>query len=322
MSIQPLLATLALVSLTACSSHHPTAEPEQATTSAIAPAQTAVGPDAETLSTPSYSTALEAKQNAIEVELEHLDLAQLPLNHWAREWAGTYYTGDGLGMNVSIKIAPNTGVAYTWHGCMGLYDSAFGDIMETFPGGVRIALKTPDKPSSYNYMSDTLYFVRWGDRQYLVPEAQLQSMVNNFNQGGYAKSSMFDIPRKVGSDGHVARYEDDLPPGVPDVPARWRAMLKERVINFKIAHASEPFGTRDSEQGKYVSFRVRLDAGSRAGMFVGMKFDETRNGVWHVLDIDTVNEAESLGTMSLYGAPDSMPESPVGITFKFRDRAP
>lgn len=265
-----------------------------------------------------YDSALETKQNAIETELTYLDLSDFPLNHWAREWAGTYYSGDGI----RILIAPNSGVVYTLHGCMGLYDSAFGDIIQTFPGGVRIALKTPDKPSYRDYMSDTLYFVRWGTRQYLVPEARLPKMVDNFNKGGYAKSSMFGIPRRMGRNGRDARSEDTLPPGVPDAPAKWKAMFKERVVTFKIVHASEPFGIKGTDIEKHASYRVLLDAGSKAGMFVGMTIDETRNGVWQRLNIDSVTDTESAGTLSLFGAMPSASASPVGITFTFRDRAP
>jgi hypothetical protein len=38
------------------------------------------------------------------------------------EWAGEYYTGDGLGANISLAIAPKSGYVFEWDGCMGLYD--------------------------------------------------------------------------------------------------------------------------------------------------------------------------------------------------------
>src|SRR4051812_10255954 len=34
-------------------------------------------------------------------------------------WAGSYYLGDGLGMNVKLSLAPSAGVVATWMGCMG-----------------------------------------------------------------------------------------------------------------------------------------------------------------------------------------------------------
>src|SRR4051812_843941 len=66
---------------------------------------------------------VESLRKQIEVELETLDRATLNQGHWAKEWAGEYCCGDGLGMNVTIAIAPKTGVVYTWYGCLGLYDS-------------------------------------------------------------------------------------------------------------------------------------------------------------------------------------------------------
>ncbi len=45
-------------------------------------------------------------------------------------WAGEYYEGDGLGVNVSLSITPKAGYLYEWHGCMGLYDRNYGAVKE------------------------------------------------------------------------------------------------------------------------------------------------------------------------------------------------
>src|SRR5690349_21093382 len=46
-------------------------------------------------------------------------------------WAGHYYTGDGLGVNVSLDLAPGAGYVFELHGCLGLYDRNFGAVSQT-----------------------------------------------------------------------------------------------------------------------------------------------------------------------------------------------
>jgi hypothetical protein len=317
MQARTLLALISLASISACSSHHRSAEPKQATAPAAEPAPSTAASGTEVPNTIPYNAALETKQNAIATELQHLDLASLPLNHWAREWAGTYYTGDGLGMNVHIRIAPNTGVIYTWNGCVGLYDSAFGDIVETFPGGVRIALKTPDKPSYFDYMSDTLYFVRWGDLRFLVPETQLQKMVDNFNEGGFARTLMFNIPRKRGD--HTPRtYKDACPSGMPELPPAYAAKLVDHVIHMRVIHTSEAFGRTEKWQVEAASFRVRLNAGREQGVFPDLCIFDSVNGVGRSLAIDSVDQSTCMGTLTLYADPATVPQSPMAMTFDYR----
>ena len=61
------------------------------------------------------------RRDEILEELESLDEASF--------W-GVYTEGDGLGVNVALYIAPSSGAAYTFHGCMGLYDGNYGDVLK------------------------------------------------------------------------------------------------------------------------------------------------------------------------------------------------
>src|ERR1041385_1527261 len=42
------------------------------------------------------------------------------------DWAGTYYHGDGLGFNLTLKLSPGEGAVFRWRGCLGLYDQDHG----------------------------------------------------------------------------------------------------------------------------------------------------------------------------------------------------
>src|SRR4030095_1837931 len=50
------------------------------------------------------------------------------LNLPKHAWAGDYYRGDGLGVNVSLLIAPEAGFVFTWDGCLGRYDWNYGNV--------------------------------------------------------------------------------------------------------------------------------------------------------------------------------------------------
>ncbi len=43
-------------------------------------------------------------------------------------WAGEYYEGDGLGVGISLALAPQAGYAFEWYGCGGVYDRNFGGV--------------------------------------------------------------------------------------------------------------------------------------------------------------------------------------------------
>jgi hypothetical protein len=50
----------------------------------------------------------------------------VPAAHSAK-FAGTYYNGDGLGVNINLKLAPDGSYTADWHGCLGLYGEASGN---------------------------------------------------------------------------------------------------------------------------------------------------------------------------------------------------
>lgn len=44
-------------------------------------------------------------------------------------WAGGYYSGDRLGANISLVLAPKNGYLFEWHGCLDLYDRNYGSVV-------------------------------------------------------------------------------------------------------------------------------------------------------------------------------------------------
>src|SRR5438477_12939061 len=80
-----------------------------------------------------YSQAHESDERFSEASVAASDMRtkkiQQELGHLKdHNWAGEYYFGDGLGVNVSLALAPESGFVFSWHGCLGLYDLNYGDV--------------------------------------------------------------------------------------------------------------------------------------------------------------------------------------------------
>jgi hypothetical protein len=247
--------------------------------------------------------AIEARQQRIEAELKDLDRDKLPKEHWARDWAGEYYQGDGLGANILFRLAPESGFSYTWHGCMGLYDGNHGDIAEVFPDGLRLKLAIPADLSTFETVSDRLYFVPWGEERFLVPECLLMKFVNNYNEGGFARAEMYHIPRLI-RDKNYHGFRS-APPGLPKLPDKYAKLLRTKPITLTVAKV-------DAKPPKHVTgevhshaFDVVLEGGATAGAFVGMEFSIGQGLNMGVLTLTEVGETTSRGRAQFFNTGSS-----------------
>ena len=73
-----------------------------------------------------FSSKAERRANSLSQQIRQ-EIGRLK----GHEWAGEYYEGDGLGVNVSLLIAPEHGFVFEWHGCLGLYDRNYGCVATT-----------------------------------------------------------------------------------------------------------------------------------------------------------------------------------------------
>ena len=132
--------------------------------------------------------------------------------------AGKYYSGDGLGFNMTLVIKPEGGFSYESRGCTGKYAEANG--AATIANGV-ITLKPEGKVKQQPF---TLIPVRWDERLYLVDKEKLLEFCNDVNQGSE--------PRK---DAHGSAYirigdERKVVSGPPNLPGEWRTFLLRKPV--------------------------------------------------------------------------------------------
>ena len=118
---------------------------------------------------PTWFAGGEEREARIDAEL-----AELAGHH---PWAGSYYQGDGTGVNVSLKLAPDGGFYFSWHGCLGEYDRNFGRISIDEAGLIHLHCERPNVRKGFQGIDELLAPVRWGDRRYLLPPEKVVSFL-------------------------------------------------------------------------------------------------------------------------------------------------
>jgi len=85
------------------------------------------------------------------------------------DWAGEYVRSFGLGGD-RIWIAPKSGAANQFWGCLGLYDEDLGAVTEK---DGRITIQWDYPPDDRSGPATTFLVVRWGQRRYLIEEGRV-----------------------------------------------------------------------------------------------------------------------------------------------------
>ncbi len=263
---------------------------------------------------------IEAEQPALEARLARIE-AEVAAQakdapEWFKEWAGRYYTGDGMGMNVIIDLAPKAGLTYIWRGCTGLYDANHGDVVESFPGGIKVKLAIRPAASRYRFMSETLYFVRWGPRRYLVPGSQMMKLVNNYNEGGYSRERMRNIPRRIESDGdYVPRLEPE-PEGVPELPPEFSKLLLTKPLALSVTKVTaEPVHTVTGAV-ECLGAEIEFSGGQEIGVAKGMTFHWGSLLGRGTIFITRVDAKTCTGRFMAFGHAEELRTPPVGAVVR------
>jgi hypothetical protein len=171
-------------------------------------------------------------------------------------------TGDGLGVNVSLSLAPENGFVFTWNGCLGLYDLNYGSVAFT-NGTLKLQFKYPNNREGFEGIAPELLPVRWGGRHYLIAADRLIDFTNAIN-AGTEPSSLFGGR----SGGFLLKRGDEEKPvsGQPTLPPQHMSYLLKEPIQASIARVDE---TR-IEQTRRVT-EVTINVGSTDGLKPGME---------------------------------------------------
>jgi hypothetical protein len=182
--------------------------------------------------------------------------------------AGDYYFGDGLGVNCSLSLKAEGRFTFGWRGCLGVYDQNTGDA-KVVDGHLILSPEKPNVREGFRGTSTDFLIVRWGDRSYLVPEADKQEFGNEVNQGGEPRESphgRFYLRR--------GDWEKKVT-GLPVVPKDWEALLLKKPLHGRVI---EVLGDD----------RAKVDLGTESGVWKGMELwaDTDGFGLVRVVDVE------------------------------------
>lgn len=173
----------------------------------------------------------------------------------SHEWAGEYYYGDGLGVNVSLALAPKSGYVFEWHGCMGLYGRNYGPIYRK-NGRLRLKFMLPNNRKKFGNIAEELIPVAWGSREYLISPDEMVRFCNDVNGGGEPRTGMHGL--------HLLRRGDEEKPvsGLPSLPDEFKHYLLMSPIEAEIIRVGEPASSGTA---------IVLNRGTKHGFFPGME---------------------------------------------------
>ena len=218
------------------------------------------------------------------------------------EWAGEYYAGDGLGVNTSIAIAPNSGYVFEWHGCLGLYDRNYGQVTWT-NGRIQLSFTFENEREGFQGIAPELVPISWGSRRYLVPADDVVGFCNDTNEGRE--------PRNNSHGSYLLRRGDEKKPvsGLPKVPEEYLDYLLAKPIEATIIAVGE-YTTRPSiVDWRFKDTPVTLDAGAKKGLRVGMELVVTQpHNVVESVKITRVEETRAEAVMIQAGEEETGPK--------------
>ena len=199
----------------------------------------------------------ESTQRTARIEAEIAQLGE------QRSWAGDYYYGDGLGVNVELHIAPLSGFEFEWHGCLGMYDRNWGEVAER-GGSLELTFHFPNERAGFHGLDTSFVPVEWGERRYLIPPSKVKRFCNAVNSG--------EEPRAAAWGSFLlSRAKDETPPsGKPEMPREFAKLVLDTPLVANVVAVKE--GVSDPSHGATCRVTVvTLDIGSQNGAWEGMR---------------------------------------------------
>lgn len=213
------------------------------------------------------------------------------------EWSGEYYYGDGLGVNVAFSMTPKSGFAFTWNGCLGLYDLNYGDV--AFENGrYKLKFRYPNKREGFEGIAPDFIPVRWSSRHYLIPSEEFVSFLNAINSG-------FESAETSRSHRFLLKLGDERTPvtGFPNVPAEYKAYLLNAPIKARISSVG---ASKDIQDGRVT--RVVINVGSADGVKPGMEFYIYKpSTVFEAVEVLNLSEHSAEAEIHQYGSKPPTP---------------
>lgn len=217
------------------------------------------------------------------------------------EWAGEYYAGDGLAVNMALVLAPASGYVFEWHGCLGLYDRNYGAVQWT-NNIVRLSFTFRNTRKGFQGIAPEFLPISWGPRRYFVPTDNIIGFCNEVNQGSE--------PRMAARGSFLLRKGDEKKTvtGWPNVPAEYRSCLFAKPIDASIVAIGSTTIRPSAAEWKFKDTLVTIDAGSAKGLRAGLELIVIRpENLVESVRLTKVEEHRAEGIVTQIGENESDP---------------
>lgn len=214
-------------------------------------------------------------------------------------WAGDYYFGDGVGANVSLSLAPRSGVAATWQGCLGTYAVNKGAVIPQADGSLLLKYEKPNDQRGIGF-ADHVVPVPWGDRMYMLSKEEIPAFASAVNMGGE--------PRKDAQGMFLMRKGDESRKvyGMPVLPPAQRSLIREVPLEVGVVSAKRLHDDRVDQFG--CRYRLELDHGANDGLAAGMDLRMTDGSPYGRVTLEQVMPTRAVGALTLFGDECSKPD--------------
>ena len=243
---------------------------------------------------PEAEAATATREQAIRDELS---------SHQNHPWAGEYYYGDGLGVNVRLLLAPESGFIFEWRGCMGIYDRNYGAV--THNGDlVTLHCEFENNRRGFRGIATSLRPVRWGGRHYLIADEQMIEFCNAVNSGLEAeRTSRRFLIRTL--DGRPI-----TPPvtGRPELPEAYARLLLDHEIRGTVTAIGQTITRKVSGDTKFIDTTVTLDLGTDHGVFDGMELYVHETRFIQTATVTNAGPRTSIATVQRIDTPNPRPK--------------
>jgi len=244
---------------------------------------------------PKFSRKAESRSKSLSKQIRE-EIAQLKKH----EWAGEYYEGDGLGVNVSLVMAPKHGYVFEWHGCLGLYDRNYGSVTAT-NGRLQLSFTFTNKHEGFEGIASEFIPIRWGERKYLIPADDIIGFCNEVNSKSEPRNDVHG--RCLLRKGDEKKKAD----GKPAVSVEFAPYLLETPVKAEIVKI-ESSSTHTNSYGWQVrETEVTLDAGKDHGLLSGMELYVTSPDIVESVEVKTVSDRQSKGFIKQIDERDDIP---------------
>ena len=210
-------------------------------------------------------------------------------------WVGSYYEGDGLGVNKYLDINPEADFTFKWRGCLGLYDHNHGKVRAE-KDRLLLSFDLPKIKEGFQGLEEEFIVVRWGKRTYLIPPDKMIDFTNAVNCRMEPRDCVhgFFFLRKGDHEIEVD--------GKPEISEEYLPYLLEKPIS---AEVTQVFSSTQKQYGTEVI--VEINVGNQDGVLKGMEFNKINEFYIHA-EVIEVMERSSKAVIKLIVPDDLFPE--------------